>query len=90
MADEADIAQAYVVDQNEVVLKTISSTLGLASAKPSLEFCEDCDDPISPERRAIGGVECCTECQGYRDKYPSIRYDSRGRVIKQVIKDEYI
>lgn len=88
MADEADIAQEYLVDQNEVVLKTISSTLTLASTIPSLEYCEDCDEPIPAARRALGGIECCTECQTHRDKYPHIRYDSRGRVVKEIILND--
>ena len=88
MADEANIAQEYLVDQNEVALKTISSNLTVASTIPSLEFCEDCDAPIPEQRRAIGGVECCTECQTLRDKYPNVRYDARGRVIKEIIAND--
>lgn len=88
MADEADIAQEHVVDHNDVALSTISSKLVLESTLPSLTLCEDCDEEIPEIRRAKGGVVCCTECQTIRDKYPNIRYDSRGRVIKQVIKDD--
>lgn len=32
---------------------------------PSREFCKDCDIDIPEKRRALGGVERCTECEGF-------------------------
>jgi len=31
----------------------------------SLTHCMDCDIEIEQERQALGGVERCTECEGY-------------------------
>ena len=39
------------------------------SAKPSREYCLECDDLIPAERRrAIPGVELCTECQSMQEQ----------------------
>jgi len=35
----------------------------------SLEFCEDCGEPIPEARRkALPGVRCCVKCQSERDE----------------------
>lgn len=35
----------------------------------SLEFCEDCEEPIPEARRqALPGVRCCVRCQQERDE----------------------
>lgn len=33
---------------------------------PSRDTCIDCDIDIPEERKALGGVERCIECEGYR------------------------
>ena len=32
---------------------------------PSRTICKDCDGEIPPARQALGGVERCTECEGF-------------------------
>lgn len=88
MANEADIAQEYIIDQNEVASATISAELALRKSKPSSEFCLDCDAAIPLQRQETGDIHYCVECQTIRDRYPHLRYDSRGKVIKQPIVDD--
>jgi len=33
--------------------------------RPSRETCLDCDEPIPPQRRQIGGVVRCIKCQRF-------------------------
>lgn len=61
--DPLDTAAEYQAAMNERALKEqrAASTHG----KPSRETCLDCDVEIPLKRRAIGGVQRCTECEGY-------------------------
>jgi RNA polymerase-binding transcription factor DksA len=34
----------------------------------SLTHCKDCDVEIEHERQALGGVERCTECEGFHQR----------------------
>lgn len=34
----------------------------------SLTHCTDCDVEIEQERQALGGVERCTECEGFHQR----------------------
>ena len=62
---------ADILDNAVDLQATLNSTAlqhQLASNKfhlPSLTHCMDCDVEIEHERRALGGVERCTECEGY-------------------------
>jgi RNA polymerase-binding transcription factor DksA len=87
--DIVDIAQEFIVDQNLVASQTISTQLDIQRNLPSEEFCLDCDLPIPQLRRDMGGITHCVECQTLLEKYPTIRFDSRGKVIKQFIDSEY-
>ena len=63
MADFMDEAAAL---QETLNASALESQLRQSSAgKPSREHCKDCDIPLVPERRALGGVERCTECEGF-------------------------
>lgn len=88
MANEADIAQEYIIDQNEVAFATISSMMSIKNVLPSEHYCLDCGFEIPEQRRKIGGVEFCVECQTLLEKYPNIRFDSKGKVFKEVVSDE--
>jgi len=35
---------------------------------PSRINCEDCEDPIPEQRRAMGGVRYCIDCQQWHEK----------------------
>lgn len=35
---------------------------------PSLTHCKDCRFEIEQERQALGGVERCTECEGFHQR----------------------
>ncbi|WP_372802010.1 DksA/TraR family C4-type zinc finger protein [Paracoccus seriniphilus] len=40
-----------------------------APARPSAEFCRECDEPIpEPRRIAMPGVQLCIECQSGHDR----------------------
>jgi phage/conjugal plasmid C-4 type zinc finger TraR family protein len=36
--------------------------------RPSLESCEECDEPIPAARQAFGGITKCIECQAFFEK----------------------
>lgn len=88
MANEADIAQDFMIDQNLVASSTIGAMMAIKSVLPSEQFCLDCGFEIPQKRRKSGGVEFCTECQTLREKYPNVRFDSKGKVFKEVLADE--
>lgn len=68
MADWLDRAQAREEQDREIALRAqlARSRGGL----PSLEHCEDCDEPIPAARRALGGVTRCVECQSLHERSP--------------------
>lgn len=88
MANEADIAQEYIIDQNQVATATISAMMSIKNVFPSELYCLDCGCDIPEKRRQTGGVEFCVECQTMREKYPNISFDSKGKVFKEVVADE--
>lgn len=88
MANEVDIAQEYMIDQNMVASSTISAMMAIKNVFPSELHCLDCGYEIPEQRRQTGGIEFCVECQTLREKYPNVRFDSKGKVFKEVIADE--
>lgn len=88
MADEADVAQEYVIDQNVVATVTIGQMMAIKNMFPSEHECLDCGLDIPEQRRQTGGVEYCIECQSLREKYPHVRFDRKGKVFKEVHTDE--
>lgn len=87
MADEIDIAQEFMQDQNEVVMQTISQALELKRSIPSESLCSDCEDEIPEARRSEGGITCCVECQEFRERFPHIMFTASGKVVKNVYVD---
>lgn len=87
MADEIDIAQEFMPDQNEVVMQTISQQLELKRSIPSQLVCSDCEADIPDARRKSGGITCCVECQEFRDRFPHITFSSTGKVVKNVCSE---
>lgn len=62
MSDIADIA-------SEVIEHTIQNAIKsrqIPSGK-SLDYCEDCDEPIPEARKKIGGITHCIECQSFNE-----------------------
>lgn len=85
MADFIDNIVDNAVDVNEVVMQGLAAT-------PEVEsnlYCENevCGEEIPEARRRLKGVKFCIECQTFFEKHPHIKYNSAGRVIKQVIED---
>lgn len=59
MIDPADRAQQDI----EIDLDAGVAAVRRRLVAPSLERCADCDAPIEPARRALGGVTRCLDCQ---------------------------
>lgn len=87
MADEIDIAQEFMQDQNELVMQTISQQLDFKRSILSESICSDCEDEIPEARRAEGGITCCVECQEFRDRFPHVTFTASGQVVKSVCFD---
>lgn len=87
MADEIDIAQEFMQDQNELVMQTISQELETKRSLPSEAVCLDCKDPIPYIRRSQGGISHCVECQDFRDRYPNVVFTSSGKVVKNICSE---
>lgn len=54
---------------------------------PSLEYCEECDEPIPEARReAVPGVRLCIQCQSERDRSQAHNsgYNRRGSKDSQL------
>ena len=54
---------------------------------PSLEYCEECEEPIAQARReAVPGVRLCIDCQTAADKRPQNRagFNRRGSKDSQL------
>lgn len=58
MADNADRAGELIEERMEQALAARSILAG-----PSETHCIDCDAPIPEQRRALGGITRCIECQ---------------------------
>lgn len=66
MADIADRANDQMEYLLEVALKRCQRP---TTHGASLQFCEDCDEPIPELRReTIQGCETCVSCQGLRER----------------------
>ncbi|MDD2056308.1 TraR/DksA C4-type zinc finger protein [Pseudomonas sp. GD03860] len=66
MADIADLAN----DQADYFLQMSLQRQLRASAKPSAQFCEDCDEPIPALRQQlVAGCETCVSCQELRERH---------------------
>ena len=68
-----------VQDQiDDTVKDAVSRARASVPAGPSLDHCEDCDEPIPAARRkALPGVRTCVACQLKRDKL--VRHSSINR-----------
>jgi len=60
-ADRAEQAEQWARD-----MALAAARKNDRSGLPSLTHCLDCGEEIAPQRRQMGGIDCCTECQGYR------------------------
>lgn len=60
-----------IIDQaNDIAQFSIERAIANAPKfnRPSLTECQDCGEPIPAERRKLGGVTLCIDCQKYFDK----------------------
>lgn len=65
MADAIDLAN----DQAEYFLQMSLQRHARMSAKPSAQFCDDCDEPIPLARQqSAEGCETCIDCQELRER----------------------
>ncbi|AZC35894.1 TraR/DksA family transcriptional regulator [Pseudomonas chlororaphis] len=65
MADAIDLAN----DQAEYFLQVSLQRHTLKATKPSLPFCDDCDEPIPVARQqSVAGCETCVSCQELRER----------------------
>ena len=58
MADIADMAQERIDAENNARMANINRF-----NTPSRSACIECDEPIPPQRQAVGGVTHCIDCQ---------------------------
>lgn len=86
MADFIDNIVDKAVDVNEVVMQGLLSNPVVGESNL---YCENdiCGEEIPEARRKLGGVKYCIECQSFAEKHPNLKYNSSGKVIKQVIVD---
>ena len=65
MADVIDVAN----DQADYFLQVALQRRASASTKPSLQYCDDCDEPIPLARQQmVAGCETCVSCQELRER----------------------
>jgi len=65
MADAADLAN----DQAEYFLRLSLLRHARGAAKPSAQYCVDCDDAIPLARqRSVAGCQTCVDCQELRER----------------------
>ncbi|PXX58519.1 transcriptional regulator, TraR/DksA family [Pseudomonas sp. LAMO17WK12:I10] len=65
MADAIDLAN----DQAEYFLQVSLLRHARKVAKPSSQFCDDCDEPIPLARQqSVAGCETCISCQELRER----------------------
>ena len=63
MADAVDRATELNEERLQAALENRPNM-----ARPSAQFCVDCDELIPPERQAVGGVRRCVPCQEQHEK----------------------
>ena len=61
MSDIIDVAQELQLKQVNVQPKDYSI--------PSLTECEECGNPIPPERQKYGAVTLCVDCKSLQEKH---------------------
>ena len=59
MADEADIANAYITNAIEAALGQRQQNI---EPKQSAKFCKKCGEEIPEARRNIGNIQLCVPC----------------------------
>ena len=63
----------------EAEIAEVRRTLLAAASRPSLEFCEDCDDTIPQKRREL--VPGCTRCVECAEVHARISPQRRGMTL---------
>ena len=61
--DEVDVANDQILKELDLRIAEVRS----ASARPSPENCERCNDPISPTRRALN-LRLCIDCAQLKER----------------------
>ena len=61
--DEADVANDMIMREMNYRIAEVQA----ATARPSPEACERCDEPITPARRALN-LRLCIECAKLRER----------------------
>lgn len=74
MADEADIANAYIAN---AITNAIEAALGQRQQnnfelKPSAQFCKECGDEIPEARRKLGNIQLCVACAEETERRKSL------------------
>lgn len=60
---------AYLVEAGERERALLATRAKSVPTRPSADFCEDCDAPISLARQlAVPGVQRCVGCQSIQEK----------------------
>lgn len=60
MADEADIANAYIINAIEAALGQRQQNPN--EPKQSAQFCKKCGEEIPEARRKLGNIQLCVPC----------------------------
>jgi len=72
---------------NSTIEDAVARARGEIPQGESLQFCEECGDPIPEARRkAVPGVRLCIQCQQEKDAHNSINagYNRRGSKDSQL------
>lgn len=85
MADFIDNIVDNAQDVNESVMEGLRNNPEVDA--PSNKFCEECEDEIPEGRRKRPGIKLCVSCQTFKEKHPTLKFTSTGKVIKQQIVD---
>jgi len=63
MADDADFAAEYQQNDIDRAIKNVLKNVKTTSNKIKKRDCEECGNPIPPERIAASNSDYCYECQ---------------------------
>ena len=63
LMDEADVANDMIMREMNYRIAAVQA----ATANPSPQNCERCDDPITPTRRALN-LRLCIECARLKER----------------------
>jgi len=72
---------------NSTIEDAVARARGEIPQGESLQFCEECGDPIPEARRkAVPGVRLCIQCQQEKDSHNSVNagYNRRGSKDSQL------